>query len=194
MGPVFISLVGEPQNTSALYVRLQQHLSAEFAKDKPTFLGDPFGDYDTIKIGGKRKSEYSPEARVHFRWGLFFEFNKGIVRPAIDDGSNLILVPRYGFDLYAGATVFQDSPTALAIHLDNVKHGVKGLGINPPIYVFTNNPSSELQIKIRQYFDREHGQNEPTYAPPNDTGAQAAFITNLIYEELAKRNTKANVA
>ena len=150
--PVFISLVGVDPETDKLYALLESAWPKRMPDVTPTFIGDPFEDYDKVRIGNRRKREFPPESRTCFRWGLFFDFNLHVVRPAFDSFSDVIIARKYGYDLHAGAVVFKQSELALKVHKDIVSHGVIGLGIDPPLYVFTGRIDMQTQMVKEEYF------------------------------------------
>lgn len=195
MDQVFYSLVGLPDDTSRLYTELCQRIPSEFPHLKPAFVGDPFEEFKGMLIGEKRKRSYGAEARVCMRWSLLFEFNAKRVNQAIRDGARILFAKRYALDLYLGAIAYKSSLSALTLHRDMIRHGMKELGINPPMYIFPKEPSAEFKIKIEEYFDSGHSPNSPVYMPQGlDVQGQAAFIISIVHDQLAARNMQAKAA
>jgi hypothetical protein len=163
--PVFIALVGISPVVDALFELFQKDTDRVFPRLKVLVLESPFKDYSTIKIGNKHKSDFSPCARTFLRWAFFYEHNEVVVKPAFESGADIIIIRQYGFDLHMGAIALREDDRALAFHHMLVPQGVTGLGIDPPLYVFTEH-LDERTLHVRtQYFGvpgQEFTEVEPT--------------------------------
>lgn len=151
--PVFLALTGTTAETNIFYHLLEERVRTTFPDHKYAFLGDPFANYDDVRIGTMRKSELVAPARVCMRWALFYHFNATVVKDAFDHGCDIIVTRRYGYDLYEGAVAFaRDCPTSLHVHEALVKFGVVDLGISPPLYLFAKPLDAEAEIRAKRYF------------------------------------------
>ena len=186
--PVFISLVGNDKGTDTLYKRLETKLPQAFPGLNCAFLGDPFEEYPNLRIANKRKREYTPGARMFFRWGFFYEFNSIIVKNVFDDGADIVVVRKFGFDLYAGAIAFQDCDRSLAMHHALIPHGIIQFGIIPPLYVFTEKIGEKTKEAHKRYFAVE-GQESTKINPRSPLPKKADSIIGIVRERLQQRRT-----
>src|SRR6185312_5559140 len=130
--PVFISLVGASSRTKSIFDELTRAIPRKFPTLSFLAVPDPFKDYGSMKIGDKRKRDYVPEARVCFRWGLFYQQNAELAEQF--GNFDIVLTPRFGYDLYRGAVADGTCSTALKMHQTLVPFGVTDLNLCPPLY------------------------------------------------------------
>jgi hypothetical protein len=188
--PIFLSLVGATNLTKVIFNELSKGVSSRFPEHRTLVLPDPFKDYSSLRIGKKRKREYSPEARVCFRWGLFYEFiNEN--RAAFLE-SDIVLVPRFGYDLYRGAVGNTNCQRALDMHVGLVQHGVLAMGLCPPLYLFTEEVSAEEVVVRRAYF--EHPGQHFVDVENSGRRRQVNTILELIAKELDERAQTSSAA
>jgi hypothetical protein len=187
---VFISLVGP--ETSLLFNELKRQLPKELPNRKCHFLQDPFKDYSNISILGKSKKDLWPPARTCLRWALFLQHNYEEVAPVFKmEHVDIVVVPRYGFDLVAGAIAYEDCHKSLKIHKDLVPHGVIGLGIAPPLYIFTEVFDRKVELLKKEYFAEGSGQSARTLDADQTITWKARAIVEIVKNELSVGSKKA---
>ena len=190
--PVFIALVGITAVVDALFELFQKDTDKIFPGLKVVMLESPFKDYSSIKIGNKHKRDMSPCARTLIRWALFYDYNFFVVKPAFDSDADVIIIRQYGFDLHMGAIALRPDDRALAFHHMLVPQGVTGLGIDPPLYVFTEHVDGRT-LEIRTQYFSAPNQEFTEIDPLLSVREQATRIAVIVQGRL-ERQQEANAA
>lgn len=182
--PLFVSLVGESTGADDLYDRLERDLEDRFPDLNIAFLGDPFSEYGSLQIGERPKSTFPPQARALMRLALFYTFNAEIAKPTFERDTDIVIVRRFGFDLYCGSVAYSDCDEALGIHESLLPFTVRKLGLCPPLYIFSE-PSDECEQKRRdKYFEPRKGQRYARLNPAASLDAKVQLIFDILEKEL----------
>ena len=190
-----LSLVGLEAETDELFNLLGPRLEAEFPNEKFQRFDGIVADWSNLKIGGKRKRQFQPLARLLLRWGLFSEQIQTVLEPAIADGVTLGLARQFGFDVvrwgYRLDPLRNGSSTPLAYR----QRGHLGeRGLPKPLYVFTA-PISDLRGSLDDAaISRPAPASGSVSMPPEwPLEDKVGFIVRLCHEEIVQRDRQSRL-